>query len=375
MAKVLIIDDEPNVLSAMQRELRKTFEISTAESGDEAIEIFNEHPDIGVVLCDMKMPGLNGIETISELRQINTNLVAVMLTGLADVEVAMQAINDGQIFRFLTKPCPAMTLQKSLNDADKQYQLVTAEKDLLERTLAGSVKLLVDLLAARDPVAFGRSSSLKAMVSKISKTLKLDRIWELELAAMLAPLDSIHMPDNVMEKLIRNNELNADENEVAENGLAITQTLLSNIPRLEGVAGILHDRWLAQEEDPDNPAKLLRICEALLDLKILGVGYDDAIEKLRADQKNYDAAILSQLGSMSSLFEKKIDEDVHYKMQSLSVGMLRENYILCDDVKLENGTLMLAEGLTLSAEQIKLMRRLRRTHGIIEPVEVLVPSN
>ncbi|NIQ03497.1 MAG: response regulator, partial [Nitrospinaceae bacterium] len=92
-----------------------------------------------VVVSDMRMPDMDGIQFLSRVREHYPQTVRMMLTGYADVKTAMNAVNEGNIFRFMTKPCPPEVFEKVLSAGIEQYRLITAERDLLERTLKGSV--------------------------------------------------------------------------------------------------------------------------------------------------------------------------------------------------------------------------------------------
>jgi response regulator RpfG family c-di-GMP phosphodiesterase len=109
----------------------------------------------------MQMPGMNGVEFLMELGKAAPDTVRIMLTGNADQKTARDAVNQGHIFRFLTKPCPPEELMLALRAGLKQYQLVTAERDVLERTLNGSARMLSDILAMHDAHAFGKSQRLR----------------------------------------------------------------------------------------------------------------------------------------------------------------------------------------------------------------------
>src|SRR5579864_8815 len=126
--KILFVDDEPEVLKGYKRILRGDFQLSTALSGEDALAEIGKKGLYEVVVSDMKMPGMNGIQLLSQVRAVAPQTIRVVLTGHADIETAMTAVNEGAVFRFLTKPCPAGVLKKTLTACLMQYQLVTAGK-------------------------------------------------------------------------------------------------------------------------------------------------------------------------------------------------------------------------------------------------------
>ena len=120
-------------------------------------------------------------------RQKYPDTVRVMLTGNADQKTATEAVNRGQIFQFLNKPCPPEKLADVLNSGIKHYRLITAESKLLENTLNGSVKVLMEILPFSDPASYGRGQAVRDHARKVAQTLQLKSTWELDLAAMLFP--------------------------------------------------------------------------------------------------------------------------------------------------------------------------------------------
>ena len=122
--QVLFIDDDASLLSTMKRNLGLDFTIHTAEGGDVAFEVVQQQGDFSVVVVDMQMPKMNGIQTISMLREKMPNAVFLMLTGNQDLTTAIQAVNDGRVFRFLTKPCQVFEISAAIEAAQQQHNLM-----------------------------------------------------------------------------------------------------------------------------------------------------------------------------------------------------------------------------------------------------------
>jgi len=114
---VLIVDDEVILLEALRRSFRReTFGVHIASSAMEAMNILQEH-DIDVVVSDDEMPGVSGVEFLSQIRTLYPSTMRIMLTGRATVERMTQAVNEGSVFRFLMKPCPAPVLVQAVHHA------------------------------------------------------------------------------------------------------------------------------------------------------------------------------------------------------------------------------------------------------------------
>ena len=165
--RVLCVDDEPEILEGLRDILRRRFTVVTATSGRDALALVEEHEPFVAIVSDLTMPGMDGAHLLEAVRRVSPDTVRLLLTGTADLGIAIDAVNRGQIFRFLVKPCPLDQLVAALDAAVDQHRLVTAERVLLEETLAGSVQALVDVLGLASPKAFGRASRLKAYVREL----------------------------------------------------------------------------------------------------------------------------------------------------------------------------------------------------------------
>jgi len=139
---ILFVDDELRILQAFERQLRKRFSIRTAESAQEALKILEVDGPCAVIVSDMWMPGMDGIKLLTQVKNLYPNTVQIMLTAHTDQKTAIDAVNCGQIFKFLTKPIGPEALTSLLDSAIREYRLITAEKELLSQTLKGSVNVL-----------------------------------------------------------------------------------------------------------------------------------------------------------------------------------------------------------------------------------------
>jgi len=131
--KILIVDDEENVLVSLKRIFRKeNYEIYTANSGFQGIELLEKH-DFSLILSDFKMPELNGIEFLKLASEKSPDTIRIILTGYADVDVVISAINEGKIYKFIEKPWKKEDLKIQINKAIEHYGLLNERKELLEK--------------------------------------------------------------------------------------------------------------------------------------------------------------------------------------------------------------------------------------------------
>ncbi len=193
--KILLVDDDPNVLAGYVRQLRKRFDLTTAQGAEAALELLAAGPPFVVVVSDLRMPRMDGIEFLGRVRERSPDTIRVMLTGYADLTSAIAAVNQGSVFRFLTKPCETADLTKALVDGIRQYRLVTAERELLEKTLGGAVKLLTDLMALLKPDLAGRNSRIANLAKRLAVILAPGEIANIGLAALLSQIGLLALPD------------------------------------------------------------------------------------------------------------------------------------------------------------------------------------
>ncbi len=131
-SKLLLVDDEPNLTSALVRSLdRSQFDIYTADSAQQGLMILAGN-DIDVVVSDERMPGMTGSQFLSEVRKKWPNTIRMILSGQADLEAAVRAINEGEVFRFLLKPCHPKELQLTILQGLQQKKLVAQSRKLLQ---------------------------------------------------------------------------------------------------------------------------------------------------------------------------------------------------------------------------------------------------
>lgn len=356
---ILCVDDEPNVLEGLSMHLRRSYEVLTATSGRAGLEILTEKPSISVIISDMRMPQMDGATFLARARQLNPNAVRMLLTGQTELETAISAVNEGQIFRFLTKPCPPPTLLRAVEAALEQHRLITAERVLLEQTLHGSVKALIDVLSLVDPASFGRANRIKQLVVELCTTLGVSERWHIEVAAMLSQLGNITLPEETVEKLSRGTALDAREQQMVARVPMVTEQLLGNIPRLEPVrellVGLLRSQLGRGSDDPKQASKAASILRAAVDydtLEVRGMRANAALAALRA-QDRYPENVLEALAKVRGTASAQPDARA-VPMSDLRVGM-----VFAEDVRSTTGILLAARGFEVTEGFIERVRNLR----------------
>lgn len=385
--RILLVDDEPNVLSGYNRHLRKRFDLWTAAGGEAAIDSLSENGPFSVIVSDMRMPGMNGVELLAEFEKRAPETVRIMLTGNADQDTAANAINNGRIFRFLTKPCAPEDLARAVDEALEHHRLLTAEKELLQRTLGGAVKVLVDVLAIVDPASFGRATKLRDWMRKVAGEMKQRNAWSLDLAAMLAFLGYVTVPAEVIAKQRAGGELTEFEQSMLDKVPEVGRDLIANIPRLKPVADMVYLQRkgydgsgfpagdLAGDKIPTG-ARILRVLVDLMDASKGRAPGPAAFAALDTNPAVYDPAVLH--AARACLFQEAAAngaggaEDV---VLLRPVTGLVPGHFLVSDIKTVSGQLVLAKGHVMSEALIAKIHNLGKVHKLAEPIKVSLSAS
>lgn len=340
LPRVLCVDDEPEVLKSLALYLRKEYQVLTAVSGADGLKILKAVNDVAVVLSDMRMPGMDGAAFLSRAREICPDAVRMLLTGQTDIELAARAINEGQIFRFLIKPCPPDQLRQAIAAALKQHHLITAEKVLLQKTLLGSIKALVDVLAIINPVAFSHATRIRQYALELAQAIGIQEPWQVEAAALLSQIGYISLPPEILEKIYYGEALNWEEKTLLAGVPKVAEQLLRNIPRLEPVLEILAqiDKPLGKNGELSQTvplgARILKIAIDFDRLKARGGSGRFALDALRQDKEHYDQALLEAFARSQGVGE----ED--NALQEIPLHQVKVGMILKDELRTKSGLLI-----------------------------------
>jgi response regulator RpfG family c-di-GMP phosphodiesterase len=312
---ILLVDDDVRVLNALQRMLHRTYRIETANGPLEALGAVNQH-GYAVVVSDLQMPGMTGVELLAEVKQLAPDTVRILLTGQADVDAAIGAVNEGSIFRFLTKPCPHETLCKTLDAALEQHRLLVAEKEVLQETLMGTVAILINVLSSIQPMAFGRASRLREIVRMLAAELGLPDSWELEAAAMLSQLGCISVDPRVLKRHYSGQELDEADRRHLLAQASVGRKLLHQVPRLQSVSQIIerqYQKWQGGSE-PEPLTDIVAIGAQLLHValdfdRLAGMGQSaaDAVATMQSYEGEYHPLVFAALDRLK---DKRLPENL-----------------------------------------------------------------
>jgi response regulator RpfG family c-di-GMP phosphodiesterase len=366
------VDDEENLLLAVKRQQRRFLDLQTASDPRVALETLRADGDFCVVVSDLQMPGMDGVEFLKSVREIRPDTTRIMLTGNADLAAAQRAVNDGHVFRFMTKPCAPESLREAIYAGARIHELVVAERTLLERTLRGAVEVLTQTLALVNPEAFGRASRLRRAVATLIEHLGLPDPWQYEVAGMLSQLGIVAVPPEVAQKAYRGQALTPDEREMLNESPTVASRLLGEIPRLEQVAEFvrLQNADFRADGAPEPPlgARILRVALDFDALRSRGQSVGEAVHGLRkAPAGTYDPDVLAHVHRLGVI--EGVSSEAEVRLSEMRVGM-----VVVNPVTTTEGLLVVAAGHEVTESLLNRLRNWTRagTHVICEPIRVVV---
>lgn len=376
--QILFVDDDNKILNSFRRSLPSWFKVVTANSPEEGLRILEEQGPFPVIVSDMRMPGMNGVELLRRSKIISPNTARILLTGYADQQTAIDAVNKGDLFRFLTKPCDIETLSSVLRAGVRQYQLLISEKELLEQTLLGTIKVLSQFLALVNPEAQGVACRLKRYCEYIAKNIQLEEdVWVYEMAATLSQLGCATIPAEVLAKHYSGKSLDVEEESMVAQHPAVAVKMLMHIPRLERVTEIvaLQNKpysYFPEVSDLKNYSKvhlgaqILHVAVGFHQLLTAGVVPAEAISLMVKAADQYNPFLVATLSHMDLGQENMV-------LMKIQCNELNKRMILDEDIYSTKGMLLASKGQRVT-EPIRMgMINYSKSIGIKEPFSVLIP--
>ncbi len=351
--KILFVDDDQNVLNSYQRHLGFEYEIDTALGGEAGLSKLEQDGPYAVVISDMRMPNMDGTRFLSEVSRRWPESVRMLLTGHADMSDTIAVVNEGNIYRFLTKPCPPETFARALNDAIELYTLRSSEKELLHQTLKGSIKVLMDVASTLNPAVFKQSQRVKELAHKIAVRVGVKNLWQVDLATLLSRIGYVTLPPNILDKKLSGARLSAADEKQYLSYVERGYELIKNIPRLQEVArAILYQEKKFNGDGPPQGSvrgqqipvlsRILKIVYDFDELVASGADQDQALKRLLHQKAFYDSDIYDALKLEVLLWDDS-------KTVKVAVGDLKIGAVLAENVKTNSGILLAARNQEVSS--------------------------
>jgi response regulator RpfG family c-di-GMP phosphodiesterase len=376
--RVLFVDDEPNVLEAIRRTLRKEVDLRTAGGGIDGLRVLRDEGPFGLVVADMRMPAMNGAQFLAKVREQDPDAVRMILSGQAELQAAIEAVNVGHVYRFLSKPCPAGQLLAAVEAGLKQHRLITGEKILLEQTLSGAVKMLIEILGMVSPAASGRAGRLQRYAIELAKALGLAEQWQWGVAAFLSQIGCVALPKDIVSKVDGGQTLTDEERQLYESHPEVAGKLLAAIPRLEDVAAIVTAQFgpLNLSGMPEDIGQwdvrragqlLLRTCLEYDRLVTRGASRESAVNTLCSAKPGLPDSVRKALQNLSTVQQETVIRQL--RLKDLELGMILE-----EDLVSPLGIRLVPAGTEITRTLIIRLNTIAGGVGVAQPFRVRVPS-
>lgn len=347
--QILCVDDEPRVGEGLQLLLSREYDVHVATSPEQALQKLREVADLAVVISDMRMPRMDGAAFLHEMMVRRPDATRILLTGQADRDEAIRAVNQGQIFRFLTKPCPTDQLKSAIDAGVIQHRVINAERRVLQETLLGCIKALMEVLALANPVAFGRASGIKRRAAELAARLGSPDFWQLEAAALLSQLGYAALPPALVEKVYHAQTLTPGEQAKVDAVPDMANKLLEHIPRLEPVIQILAAlKWSDAQVAALGDGTIgmgTRILGLILEYDTLaarGLSHDAICDHLCARTTRFGPKLISQL-DLCLVAAGERDQAMEIPLSRVAAGM-----ILQQELRTGAGALIVPKGFEVT---------------------------
>jgi response regulator RpfG family c-di-GMP phosphodiesterase len=373
--RILFVDDDPLILEGLGRSLFHEFHADTAEGPESGLEMLKKQGPYATVVSDMRMPGMDGAEFLCKVSTLAPDSIRVMLTGYSDLEAAVRAVNEGRIFRFLNKPISSQDLSLTLRACVAQYELARREKDLLENTLAGAVRVLSEVLNLANPAAFNKGARICQYVRHIAAKLGLPDTWQYEIAAMLSELGCLTLTPELLEAIHAGEHLTPENEKRYAQHPQIAHDLLVRIPRLELVAVMIQ----RQNDPPTDPALSLTPASESIRCGSNMLKVSLAFDHLLGTGSKAQVALTALSKNPAQYHAKMVEALRDFKMsqgstevQEVDVEHLRPGMILNQDLRSTAGILLAAKGYEISHSLAKSVRNLVENGSVKGTVMVTV---
>ena len=347
--RILLVDDEVNILNSYRRNLRNKFQFDVAPSGAEALKLVAKN-NYAVIITDMQMPLMDGIELLKRIKVKSPNSVRMMLTGNADQKTAIDALNIGDIFRFINKPCEHENLCTLIEAGIEQYNLIIAEKILLSKTLKGTINVLAEVLTIVNPKIFAHTIQIKKYMVDLAKALNMPISWSFEPMIQLSQLGCVMIPDSGLNQ--GNDNFSLEQRKMIERHPCLAADLIRKIPRMNKIAhdilyqekcfngeGIPHDD--IKGEDIPYGARMLKVVLDFLRFKNDGATVNQASMQLSEQCQFYDPKILTA-------FKESIGANSEPYERLVTLSELTFDMTVQEDICTETGLLVVSKGQEIS---------------------------
>ncbi len=324
--KMLIVDDEPANVRLLERLFRREYQVLTANSGAEALALLSQH-EVALLITDQRMPGMTGTELLKHAAALRPHMVRIILTGYTDVGALVEAINCGQVYKYVTKPWDnedlRLTASRALEhyEANKgHYELTLVNQRLnvrLQEMTRGFVRVVADALEAKDEYIHGHARRVSGYAMSIGRRLHMDEdlLESLSLAAFLHDIGKIGTPDDI---LLKPGPLTEQERATMQLHTERGARMLAGIPEMSDVAAAVRHH----HEHYDGTGYPERLSGEMIPLASRIIAVADAYDSMTSprpfrEPSGHDAAIRTLKHHAGTQFDPEVVE-VFCRLEALA---------------------------------------------------------
>ena len=416
---ILFVDDEKNILGSLWRVFRKEgYGIMLAESGECGLDLLR-HNSVAVVVSDQRMPGMGGVEFLKKAREASPDTVRMMLTGQADMAEITGAINEGGVYRYITKPWDDEELKHIIRAAVERYSLLAENRRLQEATMKQNAELYElnqtlearveektrklresffsfvglcgDMIELHDQLSGGHCKRVAVLSRGLGQQLglkgfELEALWA---AALLHEIGLIGVPREVLEKA--EGELSDSERALMRNNPALSQEIIAKIDilRQSGLIVRSHMESFDGSGYPDGlkggevnyGSRILSICREYDRLRHARRPYSK-VEALAAIERGRGRKFDPDVTEAFLKFASEIKDGDENQMTAhnrsampvktqVDIRDIAPGMVLAKPLASGRGRLLVGQGTVLTAALIEKVLNFHKIDPITYPVEVL----
>ncbi|MCM8541736.1 MAG: response regulator [Lentisphaeraceae bacterium] len=350
---VLFVDDDENILNAFKRNLNGKFKVCTVFDVTEAIGMLKKN-NFPIIVSDMKMPKINGADFLSIVKKHSPNSVRILLSGESTRDDIITCINECQIFKFLSKPCPPADLEETLKDAYQHYKENMLQKDEVDITVKGVTQVIASMHKFFLPEIYNKSLKIARQSKLLAKHFNIDSTWELEMTSLLMFFGALHNKVHGWEIL-----------KIGENmdkSLNVSIGFLKKIPKFQNVTVVMNElRSLLKNKrlilNIDSEAKLIKFL----------IDYNSLISDSNFEKKFQD------------LYAKKIFDDLPNINKFIDPTFVREispeeiasGMIFAEPVKTKAGATVVNQGEVVSERHVLQVKQFHAKNQLDQTLKLI----
>jgi len=413
---IMVVDDERNILNSLFRVFKmEGYNVLMAESGKAGLELLR-HNSVAVVISDYRMPDMDGVEFLNNVKGIAPDTVRFMLTGYADTKAVISAINTGEVYRFVTKPWDDGELKSAIHAAVERFNLVEENRRLAELTKRQNallvevnqgleakveektkkiregffsfVGLYGDIIELHDRYIGGHSKRVASTTKGLASAMGMaapdvDLVWA---AALLHNIGLVGVPREVLDA--EEDGLSESEKALFRNNPALSQEIVSKIGMLRQVGVVIRSHMEhfdgrgypdgLKKEEIHPGARIISVCKAYDSLRHRrpAMPHSDALAKIESERgRMFDPAVVDAfIGYAADIKDDSTDDQASASSVVMPVGVagLKPGMVLAKDLTTSKGRLLVTKGTEFSEALIEKVRNFNRIDPISGPVHVLI---